>query len=105
MAQFFAYENTNRATQKTYPFLLDIQSNLLSDLRTTVVIPLSSMAMAGRALIAQLCPMVEINHEKYMVLTQQLSGIDRKNLGKEVADLSQIRSEIISALDFMVSGI
>jgi toxin CcdB len=61
--------------------------------------------MAGRALIAQLCPIVEINHEKYMVLTQQLSGIDRKNLGKEVADLSQIRSEIISALDFMVSGI
>jgi toxin CcdB len=105
MAQFFAYENTNRATQKTYPFLLDIQSNLLSDLRTTVVIPLSPMAMAGRALIAQLCPTVEINHEKYMVLTQQLSGIDRKNLGKEVADLSQIRSEIISALDFMVSGI
>jgi toxin CcdB len=105
MAQFMVYENLNRATQKTYPFLLDIQSDLLDGLRTTVVIPLTPMALAGRALIAQLCPIVEIKHEKYMALTQQLSGIDRKNIGKEIADLSQIRSEIISALDFMVSGI
>jgi toxin CcdB len=40
MPQFHLYKNLNKATQKTYPYLLDIQSNLLSDIRTTVVVPL-----------------------------------------------------------------
>ncbi len=31
MAQFTAQENPNTATNKTYPYLLDIQSNLLDD--------------------------------------------------------------------------
>lgn len=35
MAQFVAYENPNKATKNAYPYLLDIQSNLLDDLRTT----------------------------------------------------------------------
>ena len=49
MAQFKAYENPNKATRKTYPYLLDIQSNLLDDLRTTVVIPLCATSLAGKA--------------------------------------------------------
>jgi len=48
-AQFIAYENANPATKKTYPYLLDIQSNLLDELRTTVVIPLCPAALAGKA--------------------------------------------------------
>lgn len=39
MAQFKVYENPNDATRQTYPYLMDIQSNLLDELRTTVVIP------------------------------------------------------------------
>lgn len=31
MAQFTAYENPNTATNKTYPYLLDIHSDLLDD--------------------------------------------------------------------------
>lgn len=41
MAQFTAYANSNPVTQKQYPYLLDIQSDLLSELKTTIVIPLS----------------------------------------------------------------
>lgn len=41
MGQFWAYTNPNPATRDSYPFLLEIQSNLLRDLRTTVVIPLT----------------------------------------------------------------
>ena len=49
MAQFKVYENPNDATRQTYPYLLDIQSNLLDELRTTVVIPLSPARIAGTA--------------------------------------------------------
>ena len=47
MSQFFAYKNSNPETQKRYPYLLDIQSNLLSELRTTIVIPLCAAKIAA----------------------------------------------------------
>lgn len=105
MAQFKAHENPNKATMKTYPYLLDIQSNLLDDLRTTVVIPLLPTSLAGKAAITKLCPILEIDGRSFIALTQQIAGIDRKYLGKEIYDLSQYRSEIIAALDFIISGI
>lgn len=56
MGQFVVYENTNRTKKKAYPYLLDIQSNLLNPLRTTVVIPLSPKSIMGSAVISKLCP-------------------------------------------------
>lgn len=105
MSQFTVYTNPNRSTHATYPYLLDIQSDLLDDLRTTVVIPLSPIRLAGRAAISRLCPVLDIDGESYVALTQQLAGVDRKTLGKTVCDLGRYRSDIISALDFIISGI
>jgi toxin CcdB len=105
MAQFEVYENPNRASRKTFPFLLDIQSDLLSELRTTVVIPLCPVAEVGHDAITKLCPVMAVNGKRFVALSHQLAGVDRKMLGKAVADLSRYRSEIIAALDFIVSGI
>ncbi len=105
MAQFKAYKNPNTASRKTYPYLLDIQSNLLADLRTTVVIPLSSVALSADAAITGLCPILEIKGEKLVAMTQQLSGVERKHLGEEVEDLSHYRQEIVAAMDFIIAGI
>lgn len=105
MAQFTVYANPNRSTHATYPYLLDIQSDLLDDLRTTVVIPLSPLRLAGKAAISRLCPVLDIDGESYVALTQQLAGVDRKTLGKTVCDLGRYRSDIIAALDFIISGI
>jgi len=68
MAQFIVYENAKPTTKKTYPYLLDIQSNLLNELRTTVVIPLCPAALAGGAAISKLCPVVEIENENFIAL-------------------------------------
>ncbi len=105
MAQFKAYENPNKATRKIYPYLLDIQSNLLSELRTTVVIPLCPTSVVGKAAITKLCPILKIDGKNYVAMAQQMAGIDRKVLGREACDLSQYRTEIIAALDFIISGI
>lgn len=105
MSQFIAYENPNRTTKKTYPYLLDIQSNLLDELRTTIVIPLCPTTLVGNTAITKLCPIIEIDSKNYIALTQQIAGVDRKVLGKEVCNLSHYRSEIIAALDFIISGI
>ena len=105
MAQFRAYENPNAATRQTYPYLLDIQSNLLDELRTTVVIPLSPARIAATATLTKLCPTVDIDGEAFIAITQQIAGIDRKHMGREVCDLAQHRAKIIAAMDFLIAGI
>jgi toxin CcdB len=105
MPQFHLYKNANKATQKNYPYLLGIQSNLLSDLRTTVVIPLMPKRLAVNHTISKLNPVIRIKSENFTVMTQNLAGIDRNALGEMVCDLGQYRSEIVSAIDFVLSGI
>jgi len=105
MPQFHLYKNSNKATQKNYPYLLDIQSNLLSDLRTTVVIPLMPKRLAGSHTISKLNPVIQVKSENFTVMTQSLAGIDRNVLGQSVGDLTQYRSDIFAAMDFVLSGI
>jgi len=105
MSQFTVYKNKNYKTKKTFPYLLDIQSDLLDEIRTTIVIPLGTYSTVKDHVITKLCPIVEINGSKYAALTQQLAGIDRRLLGAEVANISDYRSEFIDAIDLIISGI
>ncbi|WP_166835949.1 CcdB family protein [Rheinheimera pleomorphica] len=105
MAQFTAYANSNPVTHEQYPYLLDIQSELLSELKTTVVIPLSPADLVGTISLSRLNPALTLNGEQLIAMTQDLAGIDRRQLGAVADDLSTYRSEIIAALDFVISGI
>jgi len=49
MAQFDVYTNLNPVTKRTIPYLLDIQTDLLNNLTTRVVIPLYSVSAMGKA--------------------------------------------------------
>lgn len=105
MAQFFTYKNTNPSTQKQYPYLLDIQSDLLSELRTTVVIPLSPAKIAAPMSLTRLNPSFTLDGETFIVITQDIAGIDRNQLGAQAYDLSAYRFEIIAAVNFVLSDI
>jgi len=105
MSQFTVYKNKNSGTNKTFPFILDIQSDLLDQLRTTIVIPLGKYSTVKDQVITKLCPILEINGTRYAALTQQLAGIDRTLLGAKVTNISDCRSEIIDAIDLIISGI
>lgn len=105
MSQFTIYENKNTKTRKAFPYLIDIQSDLLEELQTTVAIPLCKVSQLKGKIIAKLCPLVEIRGEKFVAISQQLAGIDRSQLGKEITNLSEYRSQFIAAIDFMILGI
>lgn len=105
MAQFWAYQNPNPATRTYYPLLLDIQSDLLSGLRTTVVIPLIPTSIAGAISLSRLNPHFQLDGENYTAMTQDIAGIDRKLLGAPAYDLATHRAEIMAAVDFILSGI
>jgi toxin CcdB len=55
--------------------------------------------------ISKLNPVIRVKSENFTVMTQSLAGIDRNALGESVGDLTQYRSEILAAVDFVLSGI
>lgn len=105
MGQFRAYKNPNPATRVQYPYLLDIQSDLLSGLRTTIVIPVAPSELAAPMSLTRLNPTMAIDGKSFTIMTQEIAGVDRNQLGDQVCDLSPHRSEIIAALDFVFFGI
>lgn len=105
MPQFSVYKNQNTATRARVPYLLDVQSNLLSELETRVVVPLYTAAAVKGSALTVLTPRFEVEGKDLVAMTPQLAGISRKELGAEVDQLAHQRDEIIRALDFLITGI
>ncbi|NOT17152.1 MAG: CcdB family protein [Sulfuriferula sp.] len=105
MAQFSVYRNKDKGTQAHTPLLLDVQSDLIIDLTTRVVIPLRLVTTLNGKVMQTLIPLCEIENSIYAAMTPQLAGISIKQLGEKVADLSQQRDDIIAALDLLLTGI
>ncbi len=105
MAQFDVFKNKNRSTKALYPYLLEIQSNLLSELKTTVVIPLTLAKNYNGNNLRTLHPIFVVSGKQYITMTTLIAGVDRSNLGENISSLSDSRDDIISALDFIISGI
>lgn len=104
MTQFHVYENKNSATKARIPYLLDVQSDLLESLETRLVIPLMPLALLDGKTITRLMPTVLIENQNLVLLTPQMAGISRKELGVPVCDVAFMRDQIIAALDLLVTG-
>jgi len=105
MTQFAAHRNPNPATRSAIPFLLNVQSDLLEDLVTRVVVPLYEPAAIEGGIIERLTPCVEINGAPYIAVTPELAGVPLKLLGAPVADLANHRQDVVAALDFLITGV
>lgn len=104
MAQFIVYRNKNPGSRGTFPFLVDVQSDLLDGLQTRVVIPLTKAIPLARKPVSQLMPIVQIEDEAYVLMTPQLAGIARSELGPPAGSLAERRDAIVAAIDFLLSG-
>lgn len=105
MGQFYVYENPNPRSRGQYPCLLDIQSHLLSELSTTLVIPLTPSRIATPVSLTRLNLTFFLDGESFTAMTKNIAGIERKHLGAKVYDLNAHRTEAIAAVDFVLSGI
>jgi toxin CcdB len=105
MAQFDVYPNPSRISRAAYPYLLDIQSSLLTDLATRIVIPLGNHAAFGGNSMQGLTPEITFNDQKLILLTPQISSVPEKHLRNPIGTLVHFRSQIIGALDLAITGI
>jgi toxin CcdB len=104
MAQFAVYRNKNPRTKTAFPFLVDIQSDLLEDLQTRVVIPLTKAAALARKPLTHVMPALSFDGEDYVLMTPQLAGIARSELGAPAGSLAGQRQAILAAMDFSLTG-
>jgi toxin CcdB len=104
MEQFTVYRNKNPRTKAAFPLLVDVQSDLLEDLQTRVVIPLTKAAALTCKPMSHLTPTLTFDGEDYLLMTPQLAGIARNELGTSVGNLAIARQSIIAAVDFLLTG-
>jgi toxin CcdB len=102
--QFAVYRNKNPRTKSTFPFLVDVQSDLLDPLNTRVVIPLTKVAGLAKKPVSHLTPAVSFDGDTYILMTPQLAGIARSDLGAQAGTLVGERETIMSAVDFLLTG-
>ncbi|MDR2188447.1 MAG: CcdB family protein [Azonexus sp.] len=104
MGQFSVHANKSPAS-KLFPYLLDVQHDLFDQLATRVVIPLQARQTVKGKPLTLLTPVVTIAGQEFILLTPQLAGVAKQQLGPWVADLSAHRQAIITALDLLVTGV
>ena len=105
MGQFDVYPNPNPRTRDAYPYLVDIQSPLISELSTRIVIPLGKRSRFGNNAIVGLTPEIDYGGEQLLLLTPQIASMPAKLLQDPIGTLNHMRAEIIASLDFAVSGV
>lgn len=106
MRQFCVFRNRNAATRSAYPLLLNVQSDLISETGTRVVVPMVPMG-GGRhpPAISSLVPVMQIDEKAYVLVVPLLAAAEISDLGELEADLSHERPAIMAALDLLISGI
>ena len=99
MARFDIYCNPGK-NQAKIPYLLDVQSNVVSGLATRVVVPLRPVALlAAVTLPIDLFPIIHIEGTAHFLDTPQLGAIPVSELKKKACSAQGQQLEIQAALD------
>ena len=102
MAQFDVYENTDQNTHQANPYYLDVQSDLLADLATRVVIPLITKEYIALP-VGILNPVVRVTDKTLYLSASQIQCLHKNRLGKKIADVTSQRQAVRAAMDFLLA--
>ena len=105
MTQFDVYLNPGKRTRNTYPFILDIQNELIADIATRIVVPLGRAEFFSRVEMKGLTPRIKFEGDDLLIMIPQIASMPARILKEPIGTLLHMRDEIISALDFAITGI
>lgn len=101
MAQYKVYRN-RRSSRGEIPFLLDVQSNLVTT-SSRIVVPLVRRS-GYEMLYSRLNLELTVDGAAVVASFSDLAALDERELNEVVADLSDRRDEILAAVDFLFTG-
>ncbi len=103
MAQYDVHRNPSAATAAEFPYLVNVQSDVLRSLETRLVVPLGRRS-GDLPPIARLTPEVTVEGESLLFLVNHCASIPRAALGPLVDNLDERRVDLLGAIDFLLSG-
>jgi len=104
MARFSIYQNADDPT-KTTPYILDVQTDLLSGLNTRIVIPLrKSDRYQNLSSAKDLMPSFAIQGKNFILDTPRMAAVPTRHLTKEVGSLRDQQHIVIAAIDRLFHG-
>ena len=105
MAQFDVYPNPNAAYRDAWPWVVDVQHELLESLATRLSIPLAIQKPSSSNLPKRLFPSLQFKGASYTLLSPMAAPIHVGRLKKAKGSLAQCRAEIQASLDAVVAGV
>ncbi|MCZ7593702.1 MAG: CcdB family protein [Hyphomicrobium sp.] len=85
-------------------YVVDVQADILRDLRTRIVVPLVALREQQSESSARLRPRLTISGTDYLLNTPELAAVPCSRLAERVASLNHQHETIVDALDFLMQG-
>ena len=99
MARYNVYANPDGSG-----YLLDVQADLLDNLSTRLVVPMMPVD-ASPPVLKRLNPILDIQSERYVMVTQFVAAVPASILKTPAGSLAQRDAEITGALDMLLTGV
>src|ERR1700683_4126284 len=99
MARLDVYPTPGR---RSAGYVVDVQSDLLSDLASRVVVPLLPETETRAA--SRLNPTFDIDGQRHVLIVQSIASVPRRELRGAVASLKDNHDTILAAIDFLLTG-
>ena len=103
--QYDVYPNPSPRMRDSYPFVVDIQNDLLKALATRMVVPFAVTALDTASLPRRLCPVLMVQGQRLMLVPFEAAPLDKRYLKKNVGTVRERAHEIVDAMDAVMSGI
>ncbi|TRC92388.1 plasmid maintenance protein CcdB [Mesorhizobium sp. WSM4303] len=84
-------------------YVLDVQSDLLDNFKTRIVVPLLPVASVPPPM-RKLHPIFEINGRKLVMATHLIATVPASELGESRLNLTKHHDDIVAALDMLFQG-
>jgi toxin CcdB len=104
MAQFDVYANPSESAAHGIPYVVVVQSDLLDALATRMTIPLATVEFANKS-PDKLCPIVMVNSQRLRALAHYAAPLPTRSLRQIVGNVAAHASELVAAMNVVVSGV
>ncbi len=101
--QFDVYPNPSSRMRDVYPFVVDVQSDLLKALATRMVVPLAITELPSASLPRRLCPVLIVQGQSLMLVPFEAAPLDKRHLKTKVSSVRDRAHDVVAAMDAVIN--
>ena len=103
--QFDVYPNPSPRMRDVYPYVVDVQSDLLKALATRMVVPLAITTLPPGSVPRRLCPMLAVGAQSLMLVPFEAAPLDKRHLKSKRSSLRDRADDIVAAMNAVISRV